>query len=180
MALLFVPPEAQSVRSTTSIMKNRLWLFKSLPLSAREVVLATGFKVVGPAFLLGAVGILVYAIISGSAFIHTIAALVGYLMLLCGLSALIIGLDFWEYAKEGHPLLVGAVQLLVPKGYLLATAAPLTLYLLSDVIPLLAAFRIEALFAIGLITWPVLSWRSGAASGWLSAVGRRWRFDRAV
>ncbi|MBT9166651.1 MAG: hypothetical protein DDT25_01345 [Chloroflexi bacterium] len=77
-------------------------------------------------------------------------------MLLCELSALNTGLEFWEYAKEVHPLVTNVVQLFVPIGYLLAAAAPLTLYLLID-IHWLAAFRIEALFAIGLITWPVLS-----------------------
>jgi len=158
IALLFLSPEIlqSRSRSATSMMKTQFWLVKALPLNAREVVLATSFKVVGPAFLLGAVGILVYAVISGSAFIHTIAALAGFLMLLCGLGALSTGLEFWGYAKEPHTVLANAVHLLVSVCYLLAAAGPLTLYLLSD-IPFLAAFRIEPLFAVGLIAWPLLS-----------------------
>jgi hypothetical protein len=153
---LFLPPEIFQSKSAASMWKNRLWLVKALPLNAWEVVFAEIFKTVVPAFLLGAAGMLVYAVISGSAFIHTIAALVRYLMLLCGLLAIQTGLEFWEFAKKPHKLLTDPLQLLTIFGFVLAAAAPLTLYLLSD-IPLLTAFRIEPLFAIGLMAWPLLS-----------------------
>ncbi|MBT9144776.1 MAG: hypothetical protein DDT42_00624 [candidate division WS2 bacterium] len=140
------------------LLKRSMWLTKALPLTTTEVVLIAVLKIIVVPLLLGAVGILIYALLMEVVLVHALLAVIGLLLLLLGGSVGSTGLEFWGYAWAGkiNPLLANLLEILIPVAYFGAAAGPLTLYLLSD-IPWLAFFQLQPLLIGGLISWPVVS-----------------------
>jgi len=172
--LLFMPMSfiSAGTGSAKSILKSRYSILKILPTRAWEIFLATLFKVAVPTFLSGTMGIVVYAVLSGSAFLDTVAALTGFLLLLCGTGAINLGVEFWDYAEESFSVRTFLLKRLIMYGYFFSAVAPIALFLLSDM-HIFTVFRIEALFTIGLVSWPIMSVLAILCGLWLFV--RSWK-----
>ncbi len=177
MEILFVPlgqlSQAGTTKAAIALLKRAMWLTKALPLATTEVVLIAVLKIIVMPFLLGTVGLLIYALLAEVALIHALLAVIGLLLLLLGSSVGSIGQEFWGYARVGriNPISISLLGFLVPVAYFAATVGPLTLYLLGA-IPGLAFFRLQPLLIGGLISWPAVSLLS-IWVGWKLAV-RSW------
>ncbi|MBT9148888.1 MAG: hypothetical protein DDT28_00305 [Dehalococcoidia bacterium] len=162
VVILFLPAaqlaQAGSSKAMDQLLRRSMWLTKALPLTTTEVVLIAVVKIMVVPFLLGAVGILIYALVAEVALVHALLAVIGLLLLLLGSSVGSTGQEFWGYARAGkiNPLIANLLDTLVPIAYFIAAAGPLTLYLLGG-IPWLAFFRIQPLLIGGLISWPAVS-----------------------
>jgi hypothetical protein len=161
-AALFLSAEqlsgARSGAEAIKLLKRGMSLMKALPLSTAEVVLVSVLKMPALPFLLGAGGILVYALRAEVGFVSTLLAVIGLALLLAGSSVSSTGQEFWVYArvKRINLLVAQLLGLLVPVAYFTAAAGPLTLYLLGGS-PSLALFRLEPLLVGGLVSWPAVS-----------------------
>jgi|GEM_PF-1110835 len=162
MVMLFIPldqlAKAGSGKGAEKLFKQSLWLTKVLPLSTHEVLLINLVKIVVAPFLLGMAGVVIYSLLAGVTFFHTLLAIIGLKLLLLGFIMSNNGLEIWVSTgtAKANPLIANLVQTFIPVVYLGAAGGPLTRYLFSDV------FRMDPLgwhpFLIGgLISWSVVS-----------------------